>query len=173
MNYNLHPIFVHFPIAFLFVYSLVKIIPFRRWFPRVAWRQIERVLLVVGVLGAFAALATGDDAEHSLVHPNHPLIEMHSTFAALATWLYAALLAGEAAAVINSLTAARGKSWAYISATLRWIERIFCNPMFSCVLAILALIAIAVTGLLGGTIVYGTTADPLAAVVLKILGITL
>ena len=99
--YNIHPLLVHFPIALLFLYSVIKILPFKRWFPKIAWRDIERVLLLVGVLGAFAALATGDTAEH-LVHPNRQLVDAHSTFGAVATWIYGALLVGEFAAVINA-----------------------------------------------------------------------
>ena len=58
MTYNIHPLFVHFPIAFLFIYSLIKIVPVKKWLPKVSWKDIERVLLVVGVLGAFAALSS-------------------------------------------------------------------------------------------------------------------
>ena len=76
MTYNIHPLFVHFPIALLFVYSIIKILPLQKWLPNVAWKHIERVLLLVGVLGAFAALSTGEIAEH-LTRPNHDLVETH------------------------------------------------------------------------------------------------
>ncbi len=169
--YNIHPLFVHFPIALLFVYSIIKILPLKKWFPKVAWRDIERLLLLVGVLGAFAALATGDAAEH-LAHPNRQLVDMHSTFGAIATWIYGALLAGESAAVIN----AQGFSfagWPFVATALRFIEKVLCNRLLAGMLAFLGLVAISVTGMLGGVIAYGVTADPVAPVVLKILGITL
>lgn len=38
-------------------------------------------------------------------------------------------------------------------------------------LAVVGLFAITITGVLGGSIVYGTTADPLAPIVLKMLGL--
>ncbi len=172
MAYNIHPIIVHFPVAMLFVYSIVEILPLKRWFPRVAWRDIERVLLVVGVLGAFAALATGDTAEH-LVRPNRALVEAHSTFADIATFIYGALLVGEIAAVVNARNYAYGKDWQWVSAIVRLIEKVLCNPVFSGVLALLGFVAISVTGMLGGTIAYGLTADPIAPLLLKLLGITL
>ena len=172
MTYNIHPIFVHFPIALLFIYSIIKIVPFKKWFPKVGWRDIERALLLIGILGAFAALATGDTAEH-LIHPNRQLVEMHSNFGMIATWLYGALLAGEIAAVINAKKYIYGKSWGWISSILQLIETIFCNPVFSGVLAFLGFIAICVTGLLGGVLAYGLTADPLSATVIKLLGISL
>jgi uncharacterized membrane protein len=172
MTYNLHPIFVHFPVAMLFVYSIIKVLPFKKWFPKVNWRDTERVLLVVGVLGAFAALLTGDTAEH-LVHPNRALVDMHSNFATISTFIYGALLVGEIAAVINVQKYVYGKNWQWVSSILNFIETVLCNPIFSGIFVAFGFIAISITGMLGGTIAYGLTADPVAPFVLKLLGITL
>jgi uncharacterized membrane protein len=172
MTYNIHPLFVHFPIALLFVYSIIKVLPFKKWLPKVAWRDIERVLLLLGVLGAFAALATGGSAEH-LIHANRQLVNAHANFGAGATFIYGALLVGEITAVINAKKIKYGKKWNWISILLQFIELILCNPLFSGILAALGFIAISITGLLGGTIAYGLTADPIAPFILKILGITL
>jgi hypothetical protein len=154
----------------LFLYSIIKILPLKKWFPSVAWRDIERVLLVFGVLGAFAALATGDTAEH-LIHPNRQLVNTHSTFGEIATLLYGTLLVGEISAVINAKQYIKNSP--SISLASRFLERVFCNPLLSGIIAFVALAAITITGLLGGIIVYGVTADPFASVVLKLLGITL
>ena len=162
---------MHFPIALLFVYSLIKILPLKKWFPKVAWRDIERVLLLIGVLGAFAALATGDTAEH-LMHPNRQLVDAHSTFGAIATWIYAGLLAGEFAAVVNAQNYAF-KKWQFVQKVLRFVEKVLCNRAFSGILALLGLIAISATGMLGGILAYGVTADPFAGTMLTLLGITL
>src|SRR5574343_1787155 len=99
MTYNIHPIFVHVPIAFLVIYSIIKVLPLQRWFPSVAWKHIERALLFFGVLGAFVALSTGEVAEH-LSRPNRDLVETHSLFAATATWMYVLLLIGEALSML-------------------------------------------------------------------------
>lgn len=53
------------------------------------------------------------------------------------------------------------------------LEKLLGNQILSVCLAIVALIAIALTGLLGGVMVYGVSADPVAPMVLKLLGITL
>jgi len=169
MNYNIHPIFVHFPIAMLVVYSIIKILPLQKWFPNVAWRDIERALLLIGVLGAFAALATGDTAEH-LTHPNRQLVNLHSTFAGISTGLYGALLLGEIAAIANARYLRSSNMLRSFSVQ---IERLLCHRVFSAVIAFVALLSITLTGLLGGAIVYKTTADPLAGIVLKMFGITL
>ncbi len=171
MTPNIHPLFVHFPIALLFLYSIVKVIPFHRWFPKVAWRHIERVLLVIGVLGAFAASYTGEIAEH-IVKPQRDLVEMHSLFADFTTWIFGALLLGEILSLLMPVLITRLKSPKFISFCL-FIQKILTHRVFSRILAILGFIAITVTGLLGGTMVYGLTADPIAPLVLKILGITL
>ncbi len=172
MTYNIHPLLVHFPIALLFVYSIIKILPFKKWFPNVAWRDIEIILLLVGVLGAFAALATGDTAEH-LAHANRELVNAHANFGGVATWMYGALLIGEITAIINAKRIAYGKSWQFLDKKLKLLETIFYNPVFSGILAFIALITISITGLLGGVIAYGLTADPVAPFVLHLLGITL
>ncbi len=55
---------VHFPVALLLFYSIIKILPWSKWFPNVSWKHIERALLLAGVLGAFVSLSTGEVAEH-------------------------------------------------------------------------------------------------------------
>lgn len=170
MNYNLHPIFVHFPIAFLFLYSVIKVLPFEKWLPSVNWAQIQRFLLLIGVLGAFAALQTGEIAEE-MARPDNRLVESHAFFANVASWLYGALLIGEILNVIGQRIMMLSK-YPMILKTVTFLKNILVEKTFSKILASLGFIAIFVTGLLGGVMVYGTSADPLANIVLKILGIT-
>ncbi|MCX6757736.1 MAG: hypothetical protein NTZ44_02555 [Candidatus Nomurabacteria bacterium] len=174
MIYNIHPIFVHFPIALLFLYSFVKILPFKRWLPGVAWNHIERALLFFGVLGAFTALGTGEIAE-KLYQSEHKLIEIHSTFAGIATWIYVALLFGEIISVLNNSyqNLIQEIKIDKIKTFLVKLENILCSGTFSKILSILGLIAISVTGILGGAIVYGASADPFAGFILKLFGINL
>lgn len=162
MTYNIHPIFVHFPIALLSVYSLLKIVPLYKWFPSIAWKQIERALLLLGVLGGFASLYTGEIAEH-LVRPEHDLVEMHSAFATISVWIYSALLVGEIILIIAMKRA--------LPNVIVGLGKILTNRWLSGVMALVALITISVTGLLGGVMVYGTSADPFAEIVLKLLGL--
>lgn len=172
MTYNIHPLFVHFPIAFLFVYSIIKIVPLKKWLPQFSWKDIEVALLVVGVLGAFASLATGEAAEE-FVRANRQLIDMHAGFATAATWIYGALLAGSLAALLNAQQFVYPTKVTFIPRILSLIESVFCHRTFSAVLAVLGLITLSVAGLLGGVITYGVTADPVAGIVLQLLGITL
>lgn len=167
MTYNIHPLIVHFPIALLLLYSVLRVVPFERFAPSMAWRQIRQVLLLAGVLGAFAASTTGEIAER-LVRPDRAIVEMHSSFAAASTWIYGLLLLGEVLFYINRYLAKKSQVYAF-SKVLIYIEGILTNSAFTWILALCGLLAISLTGLLGGVMVYGTSADPIAPAVLNLL----
>ena len=162
---------VYCPIALLFIYAIIKVLPLQKWFPQVVWKHIERTLLVFGVLGSFAALTTGETAEH-LFQPNHQLVEMHALFATVSTWIFAALLVGELLSVF-AVTIEQKITSLPVKRVLSWIAALLTDKVFSTVLAFVGLITISVTGLLGGVMVYGLSADPVAEMVVKLLGITL
>lgn len=170
--YNIHPIFVHFPIALLFVYSFIKILPFRKWFPNVAWRDIERLLLIVGIGGAYLSLSTGEQAEE-FTRPNRSLVEAHAFFANFSTRMYLLILIGEVANYINTKNFSFINKINYLPKLITWIEKILTNKNLVIVLVVLGFITLFLTGVLGGVLVYGTTADPLAPFILKILNINL
>ena len=172
MTYNIHPIFVHFPIALLFIYSIIKILPFKKWLPKIAWDDICFVVLIVGVLGAFMALSTGDTAEH-LSKANHHLINIHATFASISTWLYVALLLGEISHFFNQSKLAEKVSLLKFKKVTAFCEKLFYGKLFSKIVSLVALLFITLTGMLGGIIVYGVSADPFASTLLKILGISI
>lgn len=169
MQYNIHPIVVHFPIVCLTLYSLIKIIPFSRWFPNFSWKQIGQFLLVVGFLGALVASSTGEVAEH-MVRPNSDIVHTHSFFASVSSWIYGLLLLGEILPFLN-IKIIPQISFSPLTKAGIVLERILNKNRIVKVFSILGLVAIFVTGLLGGVMVYGTSSDPLAPFVLKILGL--
>lgn len=171
MTYNIHPIFVHFPIALLFLYSIIKILPLKKWFPKVSWKHIETILLVLGTLGAFVAIYTGGIARHLISPSSRQLVQMHSLFAVISAWLYGALLFGEILYFLNSWITSKLKN-PPIYSLLIFVQKILTSSFVSKIIASLGLIAISVTGLLGGVIVYGLSADPFAPVVLGLLGLS-
>jgi uncharacterized membrane protein len=171
MAYDIHPLLVHFPIALLFLYSVLRLLPLSTLFPQVSWQQIERALLFFGILGAGAALATGETAEH-ISRPQHSIVEMHSFFATLSTFLYGALLLGECSSILNTRVFI-DRHWLVIAKISRICEKFLCNRVFVVVVSVVALVCISITGLLGGVMVYGVTADPVANVILKLLGLTI
>ena len=172
MTYNIHPIIVHFPIALLFIYSLIKIIPLQKWLPSIAWKDIRQVILFIGVIGAFASIITGGIAG-KIVQPDKQLVEAHATFAFLTTLLYIVLMIGEISSIINTCLSSWLERHLSIKRLLRFIEKILYNKIISSIMAFIALISLILTGLLGGVMVYGLSADPMAGIVLEILGISL
>jgi uncharacterized membrane protein len=138
--YNIHPIFVHFPIALLFIYSVIKIIPFQKWLPKISWIQIERVLLFVGVLGAFSALYTGDIAEH-LTDPNRQIVELHSSLAYLSTFLYGLLFIGELLAIFSPIFVKKFNNFT-VNKFIAFFEKILTDRIFGIVVSLFGLLAI-------------------------------
>ncbi len=169
MQYNIHPIFVHFPIAFLLLYSVIVIFPFSKWMPKVAWKDIRRVLLLAGVAGALLANSTGEIAEE-FVSGQHDLIDMHAFFAGASIFFYAVLLGSEFLPFVNQKIISR-LNISPITKLFSFLEKLLTKRSMMILLSVLGLLAISLTGLLGGVLVYGESADPLAPIVLKILGL--
>lgn len=169
MVYNLHPIFVHFPIAFLLLYSLLVILPLHRWFPRVSWKVLRTILLAAGLLGMIAANMTGETAEH-LVEVRHDIVEMHALFAAVAGWVYGIAFASELITYVRHRFANILRR-VHMNEFILFIEHVITHRVVVVTLALIGVLAMAVTGLLGGVLVYGITADPLAPLVLRLLGL--
>jgi hypothetical protein len=130
---------------------------------------VERVLLFFGTIGAFVALQTGEIAEQ-LVKPSHDLVEVHSNFATITTYIFGALTLGEICAYVRTKMWFTHKSVARI---LRFIDTVFTHRTVSFVLAVVGLIALFVTGVLGGVLVYGTTADPFSPFLISLFRINL
>ena len=127
--------------------------------------------MIPGLLGAFASNVTGEVAEN-IARPNHKLVETHAFMALTATWMYGLLLAGELLSWINTNIISKLKS-APILSFFTFIRSVLVHPFISGLLALLGLIAVLLTGLLGGVMVYGVSADPIAGIVLRLLGISL
>lgn len=79
---NLHPLFVHYPVALLLLVPLVDLIGIIR---REEWyHRASLLVLFLGVLGAVAAVMTGLLAEESVPHASeaaHELLETHEALA--------------------------------------------------------------------------------------------
>ncbi len=169
MQYNIHPLFVHFPIAFLLFYSAIRILPLERWLSNINWKSTRLVLLVCGVAGAIFSNLTGEIAEH-IARPNHDIVETHAFFALTSSWIYGILLVGELISVIKSYVR-KVISIDWLMKVLDFVDRILNNKYIAILLSLAGVLAISVTGLLGGVMVYGVSADPLAPFVLRILGL--
>lgn len=143
---NIHPAFVHFPIALLVLYTLIEIIPFSLWFPKIKWDTIKMFLLSVGFLSIIPASVTGGIASELIGESN--LVEAHER-AALAT---SVIFFG--AVALSWYGHFKGRA-----VPLRWGLKF---------LAVIGLVAVFITGSLGAAIVYGSDVDPIVSFIYQL-----
>ena len=90
---NVHPLFVHFPVALLLTALALEVV---WWIARRKWlREGATVTLTLGAVGAVAAVITGLTAARAVGEADaaHVIVESHESFAIMATALAVALAA--------------------------------------------------------------------------------
>lgn len=167
---DLHPLFVHFPIALLTLYSLLELV--HKFTKAAYWVRVRFILLVTGSIGAFVSSATGEQAEHMLRDQSlRSLVEMHSLFAGVTTWIYAALAVCYVVVLYSHTPvyeALRKANTKFANMLLRVCTKIVQSPLVI-LLAFLGLVALTFTGALGASIVYGPDFDPFTQFVYNLL----
>ncbi|MCX6703238.1 MAG: hypothetical protein NTV02_00925 [Candidatus Zambryskibacteria bacterium] len=157
---NIHPFFVHFPIALLTLYGVMEIVWSKVLKRELWWLNSKALLLTCGVLGGFAALQTGEIAE-GLRERGSQLIETHSFYATVSVWIFVALLVGYIVFYVEKYTASSEEQSFIkkITTVLKPIGRLIMwgAPVLACV----GIITLIITGALGGAIVYGPDTDPI------------
>ncbi len=169
---NIHPIFVHFPIALLTIYAILEILPIKKLQNSATAENIKSFLVVFGALSSILAYWTGGLAGEGIENGTlRHLIGVHSFFAGITVVIFI---------VIASLYSVRFISRAPIGARLMnskiaplWrlklkVARMLDRRSILVSLAAVGLIALTITGGLGGAIVYGPDADPIVKLVYKI-----
>ena len=157
---NVHPIFVHFPLAFLTFYAFFEMARIDKILHTTWYKPVKIALLFIGTLTSFITLQTGEMAEE-LLSTRSTLVEAHSAWATASVWIFAVL------AIAYLIDLVQTQEWfariRFITPIARMILKI--APL----LAFLGLITITVAGSLGGAIVYGKNADPIVAFIYKIV----
>ena len=90
---NLHPLVIHFPIALLIAAALADLVD--ALLARPAWLTAAATSLhVLGVVGAVAAVVTGQQAAATVLTPGlaHPIVEQHRVWALATTGYFGALV---------------------------------------------------------------------------------
>jgi uncharacterized membrane protein len=163
---NIHPLFVHFPIALFLLYSLFEILRFNKIKNQPYWFYVKAILVIFGALAAWVTVFTGGMAEEIYRGLPKAVVETHSTVAMFTTILY----------TIIALTYVIGwmrrrdfvpfknspfltKMWAY---KLRF-ELLVTEKWLGVILALIGAGLISLTGALGGLLVYGPQNDPMSA----------
>ena len=163
---DFHPIVVHFPIAFLTLYSILELL--HRWNRQPFWKPLRAVLVIIGTIGAYTALQTGEFAEESFrASLLMPVLELHSLLANVTTIVFA-ILAG--AYVIDLLSTKN--VWERLKLVpqrarifLERVAHIILRTPLTYILVIIALTTLSLVGALGGILVYGPDMDPVTKIV--------
>ncbi|UPA22256.1 hypothetical protein K8942_04365 [Candidatus Peribacteria bacterium] len=161
---DLHPLFIHFPIALLSVYSFLELI---RYFAAGArWTHTRGVLVITGVIGAFMSLSTGETAEHLFKKAElHAVLEIHSLLANVTTWVYAILAAAYLLLWLQGTTLLQSVPQGFrtpISIGMR-IASVITSARIAPVLATLGFLGLLMVGSLGAILVYGPDFDPVTS----------
>ncbi len=132
----LHPVIVHTPIALIVISLLFELVG--RATDLDWWRKGAFAMLIVGVIGAGAAVLSGNASEEAAEHQGVPehAIEEHQEAGLLTLWL------GVAAVLARALAARQGPARGAIGA-------------LALVAHLLTVGAVAVAGYRGGDLVYG------------------
>lgn len=165
---NIHPIFVHFPMALLTLYALFECARLVKYFDTDRWLTVRTVLITIGAAAAIVTDQTGDFATSSISRDDallRKILDTHETFAAITITLacIAALpyllvwLKREIPAIMERF-----------SPLPEIAERLIIKPI-AIPFSLLVLAAITITGALGGMMVYGITVDPVVTLVYTIL----
>ena len=163
---NLHPIFVHFPIALLCTYALFELAPSKKLRANASWFRTKAILVIFGTLSAFIALQTGEMIEDLFEGQWESVVELHSAWATASTAIFgiaAALYLLEWIHREGQPITSKLEQWAWAKPIINWLWKIIAvlnkEPILI-LLALAGLIAMSITGALGGIIAHGPDTDP-------------
>ncbi len=168
---NIHPLFVHFPIALLVMYALMEIIP-RAWIFRIKWWRNAKIFLsITGLLATIPTLITGDMAADIIGETK--LIETHALMAIITVSIFAIPAVFYLVEIFESLGwssrfVKRYPNFKSIVIFINHTGKLVLNPPIIYMIAFLAIISITITGGLGASIVYGPDFDPVISFIYRI-----
>lgn len=171
---NIHPIFVHFPVALLTLYALMEFIRFKALTRHPAWFYVKGFLVMSGAISALIARQTGELIEDQFRgSPQHNLLEMHALWANVTVVLFGFLTVLYVAAFVRRDLMQAPLIGRLVSLPL--ISLIFSILVYAfefvtrgaliLFIALFGLIAITITGGLGGALVYGPDIDPVVSLI--------
>lgn len=162
---NIHPILVHFPIAFMTIYAIAELIRYKKISDQAYWFYVKATLVIVGTLGAFLSLQTGEIAEELYPKSFNSLIELHANFANISTYIFGFIAIIYLTKWISHSdfqsrlsVSIIGKWWSML---VNFSNFVLNNTFIMMSLSLVGLITISITGALGGAIVYGPEVDPI------------
>ncbi len=171
---NIHPIFVHFPIALLTVYGFLELIRFNKIVSTSWFEYVKGAFVIIGALTSSFALQTGELAEHAYKSADtRILINTHANWASFASGIFALLAV---VYVLNFISKSSfqeriqnsviGPLWRVL---LKISDSLYSSAWFMMTASFVGIVAITITGGLGGAIVYGPDVDPVVKIIYTLL----
>ncbi len=149
---SLHPKIIHFPIALIIVYTLLETVGLI--FKKEIFTKTAYIILILGILGAFAAVLTGHQAEdmwRNWTNTSKHLLEEHETYATITLWYFFVLTILRTMFVIN------------VEIKKKFNQHVMTMKIGFVILALLGCFFVYETGEHGGKLVYkhgvGTSID--------------
>lgn len=168
---NIHPIFVHFPIALLTVYTLLEFLRFKKLNAKSWYFYLKLFLVSAGIVGAYLAVKTGELAFKLFPSgAESKLLKTHAFWGKTSLTIFSVIAAayvirwvkdysGQIIFASRILSASPVKKiWRIVIV----ISDFVMSPYLLTLLAVLGFLAILITSALGGSIVYGPEIDPMA-----------
>lgn len=163
MFINVHPAVVHVPVACLMLYAGFELIRVRRVLEKPYWFYVKAVLVIVGAIGSWIARQTGEMIESAFaVGATRAVVDMHAIWGTGTAILFSSIAIAYALVWVDQEFVV---SWKWLIQTARTYLR---GPIIV-PLALVGLIAVFVTGALGGSITRGSEVDPFVSLVYRLL----
>ncbi len=160
---NIHPAFTHFPVALFTLYALMELVRFKKVLAQPYWFYVKAMFVILGTLSSYATYFTGTLIESDFGSESR-VVELHSSFALGTLILFSVIsLAYVVAWLGRTQLPARYLAAGVFAQLWRVASRLAAvmqHPGVSCLLALVGLAGITVTGALGGALAYGPEIDP-------------
>lgn len=160
---NIHPAIVHTPIGLLTLYSMLEILRFKKLLNRTYWFYVKAVLVIVGFGGSLLAIGSGLLIKSEFV--GDKVVEVHFWLGIITAILYGIIAFSYLVAWIQKeiypFAFFKIGLWKFLVRIETFIQK----SWILVPLSVIALVAIFITGALGGAIVYGPEIDPMVSFV--------
>ncbi|MBI2673834.1 MAG: hypothetical protein HYX23_00960 [Candidatus Zambryskibacteria bacterium] len=159
---DLHPLVIHYPIAFLTTYVVFELVRIRKILALPYWFHIKMTLVVIGELGAIATVITAQFSTE--LRGGNMLVDRYKLFIIITALIFGML----AFAYVFKFTDPNSDQSGQSRALTTWFHFIL-KPFVLIPLVITGLFFIIVSGGLFGATIYGTHFDPFLAPIFKLL----
>lgn len=165
MVINIHPIFTHFPIALLTLYSFFELLRFKKLLNWQPWWYIKATFCIFGTGIGYATYFTGTLLEDA--YEGSRLLEMHELWGIITLTFFTLVSIAQLVRwlELTGKCSASSKLCRWLSTYARYV---FTTPVML-VVGLFGLLTITISGALGGALAYGPEVDPVVKLVYRLI----